>query len=118
MESYSQQVETVMQVFSRFSDKCIQDLEPPEYNKIYSWVAKCLHDFNLENADLRETVTRLTSELFQAQSKSSRLEARCEDLEAEVGRLKGALKNICSFYREDSNDFNYTIAKQALSGGR
>ena len=42
------------------------------------------------------------------------LRARNAELEAEVARLRKALKNICSFFAEDSHDFSYTIAKEAL----
>lgn len=41
----------------------------------------------------RNTVARLESDLFQAQAKSSRLEARCGDLQDEVERLKELLVN-------------------------
>ena len=37
----------------------------------------------------------------------SQLRTRCK-------RLEAALKNICSFFSEDSHDFAYTIAKKAL----
>ena len=45
---------------------------------------------------------------------NEKLRARNAELEADVARLRRALYNICSFFAEDSHDFSYTIAKEAL----
>jgi chromosome segregation ATPase len=62
-----------------------------------------------ENATLRETVTRLTPELFQAQAKSSRLEARCEDLQDEVAKRDHQIEVINADLREENKRLEYRI---------
>jgi DNA repair exonuclease SbcCD ATPase subunit len=94
-ESYSQQVETVMKVFSRFSDNCIHDLAPPEYNKVYSWIAKCLCEFNLDKITLESRVREFEAERDRqekvyavAVQDRTQLAKQLDDMEAERDRLK------------------------------
>ena len=91
MESYSQKTEKIMKVFSRFSDNCIIDLQPFEYNKAYTYIAKCLLEFELEKLDADQPRDRNA------------------ELEAEIARLRKALEELI----KAMNDYEMEVDEPA-----
>jgi hypothetical protein len=120
MKSYSQQVEIVMQVFSRFSDKCIQDLDPPEYNKVYSWIAKCLVDFSLDKSQLQ-------AENATLQQQVADWHKLADERSAEIGRLNERLARLVRVAENTKEELEYDmtngnvvidILKQAITAAK
>lgn len=85
MDSPENNVEMIMKVFSRFSDKCIQDLAPPEYNAVYSHVSKCLLEIYEQ---LQQRLATVEAERDQALKNNGLLGIQVVDLMAERNRLK------------------------------
>lgn len=83
-------------------------------------ISNCCEYYSKPEADA--VIARLQADLFQAQAKSSRLEARCGDLQDDVDRFMSVLKYISekrlgNYSHLDFYDIQ-EMAKSALSAGR
>ena len=133
MESYSQKTEKIMKVFSRFSDDCIMDLPPPEYNKAYTYIAECLLEFELEkigdgqlrarNAELEAEVSNykdyVGDSIFMSDYQTvGHIREAIRDIEAEVARLRNiaesALEGLYNGFEPDNQSARYKKIKAAL----
>jgi len=92
MESYSQKTEKIMKIFSRFSDNCIIDLQPPEYNKAYTYIAKCLLEFELEKNGY-DALTAAASNLLKKHKLNAVTEADVRWMETELESIATKANN-------------------------